>query len=638
MKIQLFSILLLLGFLSSGQESIDIESLTKRFPDESAVVLKNTTDILIEFDELHPIIRITNEESKAYLKENTALRNKEIIPFSKERRLIDIEAYSYLPKGKKFSKQKIDEPIYSDDLGGASFASDDRRATFLFPGLTRGAQTYKKTILEVTDPHRVGLEFLSDYYPVEEMSYRLEVEKGIEIQFRFFNTTLTESDIKITEERKYTIYEITLSQLSALRMEDGTPGFRSIVPHFVYTIKGYQNKDGYVRVFQDMSDLHDWYCDFQKSVDFKPSEQIRAVADSIGKLHLPELDRVKAIYQWVQNNIKYILVSEGDGGFQSQDPSFTCDKRYGDCKAMSTLLISIASHLDIAFYPTWVGTRELPYTYETLPTPHTDNHMIATYIGETRKYYLDATYSKLPFGFSPPFIQGKQVMISKNCETFELAFVPEVPSEANRINDEIIVRLNKEDFTLEGTGVLSATGLSKMEIRSRYQRTDYKQKYLRALLLKGENNFNLVDYTIQGMGDSDSTLVIHYSFELPNYAMKLDSDVFLNLHVETPSNGDKIVESRQFPIEIDFKNQKRLRVELRDFNPYKLINFPEDTQFEGPNMRYIRTIKSDINAIILEQTIDQSGLNILPVDFKDHNLFVKKLNKAYRQSIQLKLP
>ncbi len=639
MKIKLLGLVGLFCLQSWAQKEVNIQLLIEEFPDESTVVLNATTDILIEYDKnAKPFIRITNEESKVYLKDNTAIRSMEVIPFSIERKLVDIEAYSYLPNGEKFKKQKIDSPVYSDDLSGSSFASDDRKATFLFPGLVKGAQSYKKTILEVHDPHRVGLEFMSDYYPVQEMLYRIEVEKGIDLEFRFFNTDFSTSDIEVVEEKKSTIYTIRLDKIKALRLEDGAPGFRSIVPHFVYTIKGYQAEEEYVRVFEDMADLHNWYCDFQKAVDLKPSSQIKAVADSIGKLHTAELDRVKAVYRWVQDNIKYILVSEGDGGFQSQDPSFTCDKRYGDCKAMSTLLISIAGQLGIPFYPTWVGTRELPYTYETLPTPHTDNHMIATYYGADRKYFLDATYSKLPFGYSPPFIQGKQVMISKNCESFDLAMVPVVPAEANRINDEIVVELNQENFKLEGKGVFTATGLGKMEIQEYYERADFKQKFIRALLLKGENNFNLIDYSLKGMTDNDSSLVIEYSFDLPNYAVKLDSEVFLNLHLETPYNGDKILENRQFPIEHDFKNQKRFQIEFRNFEPYQLSNIPESLQFEGPNMEYTRNLRSTKNSLVMEQTVELSGLNILPEDFEAHNDFIKKLNKAYRQSIQLKLP
>ena len=639
MKIKLLVLAALLSLHTWAQKEVNVQLLIEEFPDESTVVLNATTDILIEYDKnAKPFIRITNEESKVYLKDNTAIRSMEVIPFSIERKLVDIEAYSYLPNGEKFKKQKIDPPVYSDDLSGSSFASDDRKATFLFPGLVKGAQSYKKTILEVHDPHRVGLEFMSDYYPVQEMLYRIEVEKGIDLEFRFFNTDFSTSDIEVVEEKKSTIYTIRLDKIKALRLEDGAPGFRSIVPHFVYTIKGYQAEEEYVRVFEDMADLHNWYCDFQKAVDLKPSSQIKAVADSIGKRHATELDRVKAIYRWVQDNIKYILVSEGDGGFQSQDPSFTCDKRYGDCKAMSTLLISLAKQLDIAFYPTWVGTRELPYSYETLPTPHTDNHMIATYFGADRKYFLDATYSKLPFGYSPPFIQGKQVMISKNCESFELAMVPVVAAEANRVSDEIVVQLNKDDFKLEGRGVFTASGLGKMEIQEYYERADFKQKFIRAILLKGENNFNLLDYTLKGMTDNDSTLVIEYTFELPNYAVKLDADVFLNLHLETPYNGDKILENRILPIEYDFKNQKYFKIEFKDFKPFRLTNVPENIQFEGPNMKYSRLLRSADNSLIMEQTVELVGLNIQPNQFDAHNEFVKKLNKTYRQSIQLILP
>ena len=113
MKIKLLGLVGLYCLQSWAQKEVNIENLTKEFPDESAVVLHSSTDILIEYDKnIQPFIRITNEESKVYLKDNTAIRSMEVVHFSTERKLVDIEAYSFLPEGKKYKKQKNRSAFY----------------------------------------------------------------------------------------------------------------------------------------------------------------------------------------------------------------------------------------------------------------------------------------------------------------------------------------------------------------------------------------------------------------------------------------------------------------------------------------------------------------------------------------------
>ncbi len=67
--------------------------------------------------------------------------------------------------------------------------------------------------------------------------------------------------------------------------------------------------------------------------------------------------------------------------------SYVCEKRYGDCKDMANLIVSMLHMAGVNnAYHTWIGTRDLPFKYTEFPTPIVDNHMIATYV--TQKWRL----------------------------------------------------------------------------------------------------------------------------------------------------------------------------------------------------------------------------------------------------------
>src|SRR6185295_13248471 len=141
--------------------------------------------------------------------------------------------------------------------------------------------------------------------------------------------------------------------------------------------------------------------------------------------------------------------------------SYAFEKRYGDCKDMANLVVTMLRMAGISSYRTWIGTRDLPYRYTQWPTPLVDNHMIATYVGPDHRYYfLDATGSHTPFGFPSSMIQGKEALIGKDKDTYEIKEVPEVSMKINFSKDSVELELDKGNIT--GKGKKSFEGYLKV--------------------------------------------------------------------------------------------------------------------------------------------------------------------------------
>ena len=114
----------------------------------------------------------------------------------------------------------------------------------------------------------------------------------------------------------------------------------------------------------------------------------------------------------------------------------------GDCKDMASTITGLLEYAGINSYLTWIGTNDIPYTYEELPTPNVDNHMIATYIDDEDNYYfLDATGRYSNFDIPSSFIQGKEALIRKNKNEFEVITVPTVAPDQNKISEKIYLNI-----------------------------------------------------------------------------------------------------------------------------------------------------------------------------------------------------
>lgn len=118
----------------------------------------------------------------------------------------------------------------------------------------------------------------------------------------------------------------------------------------------------------------------------------------------------------VQDDISYLLNGMNGGNYIPQTVSETWEKRYGDCKAKSLLLLAMLRGLGIEADAVLAQAEIGDVVAEMLPAPSDFNHVLvrATIGGET--YWLDGTSSgtrleniaDVPrFGFGLPMVEGK---------------------------------------------------------------------------------------------------------------------------------------------------------------------------------------------------------------------------------------
>ena len=133
-------------------------------------------------------------------------------------------------------------------------------------------------------------------------------------------------------------------------------------------------------VLNGISSLYDWYYSLVKDINTQEKDKdLEALVASLTVGKDNDLEKVKAIYYWTQQNIKYIAFEYALGGFIPREAYDVFKKKYGDCKDNSSILSEMLSIAGLKGSLTWIGTRSIPYTYKEVPTPAVDNHMILSY-------------------------------------------------------------------------------------------------------------------------------------------------------------------------------------------------------------------------------------------------------------------
>jgi hypothetical protein len=161
-----------------------------------------------------------------------------------------------------------------------------------------------------------------------------------------------------------------------------------------------------------ISDFKDWaevarVVDPLYSAALHATPSVAAVAREIAATGgSPEQLALRAL-QYVQEHVSYVSIAIGHGGYQPAMPDTVLQRRYGDCKDKSVLLVALLAQLNISAQPVLVHTRRGRILPDVLPTPFTFDHVIVRMqIGE-RTYWVDGTdvkqYAPLSVDGPPDF-------------------------------------------------------------------------------------------------------------------------------------------------------------------------------------------------------------------------------------------
>lgn len=114
------------------------------------------------------------------------------------------------------------------------------------------------------------------------------------------------------------------------------------------------------------------------------------VVERLRALPTPE-QRVAAALQWVQDEIRYHSIALGESSHRPHPPEQTVQRRYGDCKDKSFLLIELLRALDVEARPVLVSLQRRDGLDALLPSPGAFDHVLVEARVGGVAYHLDPT-------------------------------------------------------------------------------------------------------------------------------------------------------------------------------------------------------------------------------------------------------
>ena len=348
-------------------------------------------------------------------------------------------------------------------------------------------------------------------------------------------------------------------------------------------------------------------------------------------------EKIRAIYKWVQNNIKYIAIEDGDNGFVPREASLVLKRRYGDCKDKSSLLTAMISSTGQNASVATVGTRNLPYKYSQFPTIACADHMVAVWWNKDIPMILDGTSRHNKLEEVPAFIQGKESVIRTKDGKYQIYEIPVAGMDQNIQNDT--VRFSIDNNLIRGLGNSKIEGERKVLIIGELENEE-KKKQLEiwpGAIFTASDKLLVTDLKLSDFDNVNVPLNVDYQFVLPDYNTRQDKQVFVNMNIERDLLQWEVKADRVLPIEVDFKRKHQINYRLKIPENMKVAFLPKPTSFDNPLFGFSQDYQQTGDEIELKTFI---FLNTLLIEGKDIIIFremLENLKKAYRQTISLEI-
>ena len=422
------------------------------------------------------------------------------------------------------------------------------------------------------------------------------------------------------------VFTYTVTSLPAWKSEHLAPPYMQVSPQILVT-----------GIFPDYHALYRWGHELAQ-VD-TAIDGIDSLLTAITAGCTTPRERLANTLQWVQQNIRYVAFENGLSGHRPDRPAEVIRKRYGDCKGMSLLLVTLLRHQGFHARLTDVGTRSIPYTISQCPTLAAVDHMVCAVMHDGQPpLLLDPTCSHLPVGYIPQHIQGREAMIDDGADCL-LYTVPTLAVGRSVDSLAYDLQLDVAARRLEGQAVYAVRGDMKEYFMTSYERSTLSDKTeLLARNLNADDRSNSVSDVAWRDDDSRHEWA---SFEgrisIDHAVLTVGDDVYVELN---PHNNlfalrlDTLRRQNDFELPLECCVIRAVRLHLPE--GYTVGHLPDGFALDVPQGRLSCTFGQEADAVLFTQRMLITSRHIARADVPAWNRSVSRWTDACNEQIILK--
>jgi hypothetical protein len=363
--------------------------------------------------------------------------------------------------------------------------------------------------------------------PVREARYTLQLPAGWEYKAVFLNYPEVKAASAGSNQWQWVV-----NNVEAIRPEEDMPPWRAVAGQMIVSF--FPPGGGPSKGFGNWNDMALWEAGLVRGRR-ESSPEIKQKVAALTASETSVARKMAVLGKFVQDDIRYVAIELGIGGWQPHVANDILSHHFGDCKDKATLMSTMLKEIGIDSYYVIVNTRRGAVNANT-PAVNWFNHAIlaiklpdGTAEGDLRAVFEHKTLGKLlifdptddltPFGYLRGALQANFGLLVTDSGG-ELIQLPKLAASMNGTR-----RMAKLTLTPAGTltGDVQEVRLGdrgtyqRYALRSAATEKD-KVKPIESLLAESLSNYRLTHATVTNLVHNDQPFGYDYSLIVDNYA------------------------------------------------------------------------------------------------------------------------
>lgn len=442
-------------------------------------------------------------------------------------RLRELRGWSIPANGKSYAVSEGD--AIETGLPGVQngvIASDLRVKVLRIPAATPGSTVAYEIERELW-PYQIADNWIfQDAIPVREAHYTLSLPAG----WSYSATWLNHPEIAPTAAGANQ-WQWVVQDVERFRVEPHMPPLQGLLSQLVVEPISPTEQS---RRLDSWHDVGVWYGGLTQGRRDPAPPLIQMVADLTAS-KATTLDKMHALADFVQKDIRYVGIELGIGGYQPHPAVTVFNNGYGDCKDKVTLLSAMLRQIGIESYYVLVNTERGSITEQTPSNLNFNHAILAVRIpadlqdptiqaqvpvaGLGNVLIFDPTDEYTPFGYIRGRLQGDYALVVAP-DGGSLVALPQSPTELRGIRRTGKLTLD-EQGTLRGdvheVRLGDEASQQRFTLQSVASDTD-RIKPVEALVADSFTTVTILKASVGNLHDDYRSLIWNYSLEAANYA------------------------------------------------------------------------------------------------------------------------
>ncbi len=386
----------------------------------------------------------------------------------------DIDIRVYDANGildKKYSKKDFQD--ITSDWSSSTLITDGR-----YLRLTVGVPSYPSTIEVIYKRTNDGHIDYDDWYPqyseqsVQHSSFSVTIPQDQSLRIKSDDLL---GQPKISTDAGIKKYVWTVDNLEAFKYEKWSKSW-----NYLPTLKVSPNEFEIDNVKGSLNNWEDfgkfYYGLYSKQLDLSPERELEIQNLTSGLKN--DREKIDFLYNYMQQNMRYLSIQLGIGGWKPLAASYVDKNKYGDCKALTNYMQALLKAVNITSYPALVNAGANEERVDAQFSNNQFNHVILMVPQGKDSVWLECTSQTSVPGELGNFTENRNALIVKPSGSM-LISTPASKASANKLSVISDVDI-KEDGSAMVKLKISGTGEYREDMIHNFSRekTDDQQEWL----------------------------------------------------------------------------------------------------------------------------------------------------------------